>query len=593
MDDPGEADIPQTVSPPYNPSSLVANTLVFIPLALVALLGLLRLPRALARFHRLSEWTSGHWLRHSHYTGPYVALSYAHSQSQEKFRTPAYPTVTYNEWATRDTSAWPPHVVPLPQFLSPIASLFHTRILPGFSLVQLSLYLIWVSLVGYAAIYRSSGPFTNTERFGYITISHIPFIVALANKNGLIVIFLGISYEKVNFLHRFIARVALVAAHLHAFGFFYKWAINDVFAENMSQKNNICGLGMLLTIDVMFLLSLAPIRKHAYQVFYYSHLIGFSVLLVFMINHNRETILPYFAVIVSLYAINKILSAAKTRYTEAIIRPLPELESTRIEIPALNAGWRAGQHVRLQIISSAMGVLGWTETHPFTIASASRTNEGIILICRKRGSWTKRLFAVACDAQVEAGLVKKVKVLVDGPYGGPGLKMFNSFSAALFIVGGSGISYALGAASELIQKGLKGQSRVQVIDVIWLVPDINSVKPLIPQFLTMLQQCPSLTISVHYTRSTAITPPKYLIDQISAQPWLALNPGRPGLVNAMEGLIGRATSGSPRSSVCGLLVGVCGPMSLADDVRKSVNIVDPGLRDKIGGIEVAEETFGL
>lgn len=49
--------------------------------------------------------------------------------------------------------------------------------------------------------------------------------------------------------------------------------------------------------------------------------------------------------------------------------------------------------------------------------------------------------------------------------------MFASYSAAVFIVGGSGISFALAAVQDLIQEDLKGRSRVKVIELIWVVQD--------------------------------------------------------------------------------------------------------------------------
>ncbi len=67
----------------------------------------------------------------------------------------------------------------------------------------------------------------------------------------------------------------------------------------------------------------------------------------------------------------------KTRVATAHLRALPELGITRVEIPTLNAGWRAGQHVRLRVLSTAMGWAGWLEVHPFTIASVTKTEEGI------------------------------------------------------------------------------------------------------------------------------------------------------------------------------------------------------------------------
>lgn len=93
---------------------------------------------------------------------------------------------------------------------------------------------------------------------------------------------------------------------------------------------------------------------------------------------------------------------------------------TRVEVPSLNAGWRAGQHVRLRVLSSSMGWLGWSEVHPFTIANTTRSPEGMILMCKKTGRWTGSLFNMAQTSSYgengkEAG--RDVTVIVEGPYG--------------------------------------------------------------------------------------------------------------------------------------------------------------------------------
>lgn len=49
--------------------------------------------------------------------------------------------------------------------------------------------------------------------------------------------------------------------------------------------------------------------------------------------------------------------------------------------------------------------------------------------------------------------------------------MFASYSAAVFVVGGSGITFALAALQDLIQKDLQAQSRVKVIHLVWSIQD--------------------------------------------------------------------------------------------------------------------------
>ena len=108
----------------------------------------------------------------------------------------------------------------------------------------------------------------------------------------------------------------------------------------------------------------------------------------------------------------------RSRITTAVLLPIPQLNSTRVEISNYNAGWRAGQHIRLRVLSMGLGWFGWTEVHPFTIASASRGPEGIVLICKKTGTWTKSLFEIAkSGGYVDEKIGRKVKVVIEGPYG--------------------------------------------------------------------------------------------------------------------------------------------------------------------------------
>lgn len=52
-------------------------------------------------------------------------------------------------------------------------------------------------------------------------------------------------------------------------------------------------------------------------------------------------------------------------------------------------------------------------------AAQSQNGEGLVLMCKKAGLWTNRLFDVARRAEYgeAAGKSPNVKVLVEGPYG--------------------------------------------------------------------------------------------------------------------------------------------------------------------------------
>jgi ferric-chelate reductase len=128
--------------------------------------------------------------------------------------------------------------------------------------------------------------------------------------------------------------------------------------------------------------------------------------------------LPYVLACFGLYGFDYLVRIIKTRISRAFIRPLPELNSTRIEVPRINAGWHAGQHVRIRVMSAGMGWWGWTEVHPFTIASVAKGQEGLVLLCKKSGSWTSKLYQMAkAGGYVDGEIGREVRVMIEGPYG--------------------------------------------------------------------------------------------------------------------------------------------------------------------------------
>ena len=97
-----------------------------------------------------------------------------------------------------------------------------------------------------------------------------------------------------------------------------------------------------------------------------------------------------------------------------------------------------------------------------------------MLLCKKAGGWTGKLYEIAkAGGYSEGGLGRgrNISVIVEDPYGGPGHSVFASYSAAVFVVGGSRISFGLSAAQELVRRDVENASRVKVIELIWCVHD--------------------------------------------------------------------------------------------------------------------------
>lgn len=252
------------------------------------------------------------------------------------------------------------------------------------------------------------------------------------------------------------------------------WSVDGTLTQRI-QITQIRGLVALAGLDLLTIFSLPFFRQNYYTLFFFSHLAGFVIFPVALAMHVPIAI-PFVATGFGLYIFDHIIRIVKTRLSKATLDPVHELGLTRVEVRNLNAGWKAGQHVRLRVLSLKMGIIGWSEVHPFTIASVSGDDQGLVLLCKKTGDWTNRLFRLAQSNwgnTEKAGVAVEAWVMLEGPYGGIGNTMVDGFSGALFIVGGSGITFALSAIEDLVQKDIQGSSRVKVIDLVWCVQNVG------------------------------------------------------------------------------------------------------------------------
>jgi hypothetical protein len=69
------------------------------------------------------------------------------------------------------------------------------------------------------------------------------------------------------------------------------------------------------------------------------------------------------------------------------------------------------------------------------------------------------------------GMGSRVKVVIEGPYGGPGSAIPSSFSSALVVVGGSGITFGTSTTEELIVAAETGSVRTKYVELVWVVQE--------------------------------------------------------------------------------------------------------------------------
>ncbi|KAI0084940.1 incomplete iron reductase [Irpex rosettiformis] len=618
----------------FDHPSFVWHIDIFL-LAFVGVFFIISLPRAFIRFSHRREWWDGHFLR-------YVDIEQIirmRPKSVPRLRLPSMAFVSPNSTTWLDSEKQPDlqrngssssqaqlmrnnttasdrrrramtdlpsHMANWTTRLPVLSSLTRIPVRPGLTVGGASILIAYFTLMAYAGLYKSN-LLTDPLRTGYLAVSQIPVVVILATKNNVLGMLLGAAYTRLNYLHRFAGRLLILAVNIHAIDYFYKWSLDGVLAESLKKPVPLTGLVGLIAADCLLVFSFEFIRRRFFHTFIVLHVISVIAFFAAVYAHADDA-LPYLLCGVAAYMFDRLFRLLKTRYTTARLRALPELGMTRVEINGVNAGWRAGQHVRLRVLEGGLGPIGWLEAHPFTVASVAKSpsEEGLILMCKKTGTWTNKLFDLAKRREYSevGGVGRDVRVLVEGPYGGPGHTVYTSFSGALVVAGGSGITFALGMVQDLLQRDREGKSRLKCIELVWSVQDPTAILPLLGLFNQLLRQSTSkryytsLQVTICYTRCFANPPPHVLkVLQTELPLGLRVTPGRPKLQSTLNSVVDRACQlfhggKEDQGAPAGVLVTVCGPQGLAEDVRKAVRGVEPQRRRRAGGVELHDEVFG-
>lgn len=244
-------------------------------------------------------------------------------------------------------------------------------------------------------------------RCGVITIAQLPLIFLLAGKNNIVGFLTGISYERLNWIHRWCARCMLLTATLHMGYFFSVWAPYDYIGYQLKNNQIVWkGLAAWCTLAWIVFSSMTPIRGWCYELFVIQHLISFALLLAFSYIHTPVEMNVYIWIPVGLFFFDRIFRSLRMLYAnvsafhpaqkkqgqpggifacKAEFTPLPH-DTARIVIRNPPISWSPGQHVFLACHSIVP-----LQSHPFTVASIPEDGRMEFLVKAEAGG-TRRFF---------------------------------------------------------------------------------------------------------------------------------------------------------------------------------------------------------
>ncbi|KAL8721895.1 MAG: hypothetical protein Q9225_001531 [Loekoesia sp. 1 TL-2023] len=307
-------------------------------------------------------------------------------------------------------------------------------------------------------------------RIGYIASAQLPLIVLLSGKRNIIGWFTGTSYERLNWLHRWVSRVLFLTVTIHMGFWFVDWARYDYIKVKLTT-DRITQRGFAAWCILLWIVfsSLLPVRRWSYEFFVVQHIVTSVGFLAAVCLHLPEELKVWVWLPVGFYVFDRLLRALATLFINVPILNrrtrgsgmIPSRAKfqhlcggmTRITIEDPPLTWNAGQHVFL-----TCHALAPLQAHPFTIASIPEDGKLEFLVKSKSGG-TKRFFRHAEKSQslpVASGDLSQRHargVILEGPYGR--IRPLRQFDSVFLVAGGSGATFTVPLMRDIVSCWLK------------------------------------------------------------------------------------------------------------------------------------------
>jgi ferric-chelate reductase len=328
-----------------------------------------------------------------------------------------------------------------------------------------------------------SGPLyyeTIAYRAAWCSVGQIPLIFLLAQKTSIVGALIGSSHERLNWLHRTVARCLLFTVTIHFAMFWREWSIYHVVESELKTMPMVkYGLSAYFVLLWIVFSSFAPIRNLRYEIFVVQHIISFIAFMTLIMLHIPVYARVYIYIAMGFYGFDRIVRTGRLVYRnlsifhknstgvlscQAHISALPG-HATRVTIEnAPLRSWHPGQHVFLQFPS-----ISPLQSHPFTIASSPSSESGeLSFVVRSRAGFSSRLYNRAkslLPTTSRPAQERTFTVILDGPYGRP--PNFLQYDTLVLIAGSSGVTFTVPILIHALQS--PGPKCVRRIEFLWIV----------------------------------------------------------------------------------------------------------------------------
>jgi len=303
-------------------------------------------------------------------------------------------------------------------------------------------------------------------RAAWVSVTQLPLIYLLSCKANPITLIAGISYERLNWIHRWAAITLFFTVVVHWSHFYTEWYLGGIVAIEMEMMTMVqYGFGAWGVVTWMVLSSFGFFRQLGYEFFVLQHIVAAFVLLWLVHMH-----VPSYAAYNVWMAVGFVVFDWTARGVMVLLRnssrsilgydahlePIPA-GLTKLTIKDVRFSWSAGQHIYIYAPA-----VGWFGNHPFTIANncAAKSSSGtqsLTLLIKAQGGLTKRVYNKATSTS------PRIRVFLSGPWGvPPNLAIHDSI---VLISSGTGLAFTLPVLQNLLDSNIAARR----IDFSWIV----------------------------------------------------------------------------------------------------------------------------
>ncbi|KAI8371293.1 ferric reductase like transmembrane component-domain-containing protein, partial [Choanephora cucurbitarum] len=223
------------------------------------------------------------------------------------------------------------------------------------------------------------------RRAAFMGMVNWGFVFFLAQRNSLLPKMSGLTFEELIPFHRIIARIGLLEFVPHfvwrmILGYQKAYVVKDALFRNVEYTTGSIAMFAFL---IMFLTSFEVIRRRFFEVFYWCHIIGLIIAMIFTCWHEPTCFAFFIPAIILWFAdrvirsyqswcvkttsvrVDQVVGASNTQ--EGIVRVLFESNVMK--------AFRPGQYVFVSIVKDKFKLWKYANWHPYTISEVFRVHD--------------------------------------------------------------------------------------------------------------------------------------------------------------------------------------------------------------------------